>query len=105
VPAVNNGRVNQVVTDFPMQPVEMGYVRFANIRSELCLKGDYPVIVALDDEIDRMVAVLRAQVVDVGLGCPGIDTQAQRDERLEESAEQRQPGIGSSSQIWLSTSR
>jgi len=47
------------------------------------------VVVSLDDEVDLVVTVLRAQVVHLGLRGLGVDAQAQRDKGLEEPAQER----------------
>jgi hypothetical protein len=61
--------------------------------SELDLDRDAGAVLALDDEIDLVAAVLGAQVPDARTGGGGVDERGLRDERLEQRAE---PGASGS---------
>jgi hypothetical protein len=77
--------VEQVGAEALAEPVEVAHVVVGDGGGDLDLDGDDPAVVALDDEVDLVVAVAGSEVVDARLGSLGVGAHAERNERLEEA--------------------
>ena len=69
IPAVDDDRVEQFVTDGLAEPAQVAHRVIGGDLAELGLDREDTAVGALHDEVDLVVAAVGAQVSDGGLGC------------------------------------
>ena len=91
--------VRQVIAELVAKPMEVAYVSLVGCLTELHLDCEDRSS-TLDDEVYLTVAAPGAQVAGPRLGRLGVDTDAERDQRLEQSPEES-PLAGHRGAGWL----
>lgn len=87
-PGGDDHGVEQVVTDLVAQPEEVANVAVDDCPLEFDLEREHAPVVAFHDQIDLVLAAMGPQVPDGRLGCLGVRPHTERDERLEQLAEE-----------------